>query len=379
MINQTRPSSEKNARQALKPGSRTVSANPDGFWRSAVMWSALAFVVVVAVAALGWTYWQGYMPWFGGFAQRRGQLTEDAVKPEPVEKRRALDGQAVAADYVEPDVFAVMIDNMVEARPSSGVAAARLVVEAPAEGGITRFLAFYPADEKVAKIGPVRSARPYYLDWAGELDALYAHCGGSPEALTKLKSLSLRDLNEFFRGKYFWRDTGRDAPHNVYTSTDLLNSAANAVFPDHVLTPAAAWPYKDEAPLEARPETAPDISVDFSVEAYRAVWRYDRATNDYRRYQNETPARDDGAAIRAKNVVVQYVKVVILDEVGRRRITTTGEGEALVANDGVVTPAVWRRSAGGRTAYFDENGQPIAFNPGITWVEMAPTSAVVTY
>lgn len=142
--------------------------------------------------------------------------------------RHPLDGAAVGEETEDlPGVYAVMIDNAVDAWPPSGIERAFLVIEAPVEAGIPRYEAFFAADaaEAVDKIGPVRSARPYFVDWANEFDALYAHVGGSNAALEVISSTGTFDLNEFYNASSFWRASDRYAPHNAYTSTELLAAA----------------------------------------------------------------------------------------------------------------------------------------------------------
>ena len=159
---------------------------------------------------------------------------------------RLIDGVAVEDETkINPPLFAVQVENMVDARPLSGVARANLVYETLAEAGITRLLAIYTADDTVSEIGPVRSARAYYVDWASEFGALYAHSGGSPEALSLIPNYNVLDLNEFANGRFFWRSSSRYAPHNLYTSTELLNSAFTAK--NGAAENFTPWLFKDEA------------------------------------------------------------------------------------------------------------------------------------
>ncbi len=357
----------------------------ESFWAGIAAWSAILFALIVGVSVLGWFYWTGDSRATSSFFSRvlhRSRTTEQAVTAPPavVERRRAVDGLPLAEGVVE-DYVAVMIENMIDSRPLAGLSEAPLVIEAPVEGGITRFLAVYPPGSAVSRVGPVRSARPYYLDWADEFDALYAHVGGSPEALDKISGSDLRDLNQFSWGKYFWRDSGRKAPHNVYTSAELLGKAAAAVFAEHQLRPVASWKFKDETPAADRPEATADLVVEYSTPAYRVTWKYDRAGNVYRRWQGDDEQRDEGGApVLAKNVVVQYMQIRILDEIGRRRIETQGEGQALLALDGRSFAATWKKpSAAERTRYFDENGSEIALNAGTTWIEVVPIGATIKH
>jgi len=137
--------------------------------------------------------------------------------------RRALDGVYTRPELANLAPVAVMIDNHPDARPQSGIEKAGLVYEAEVEGYYTRLMAVFSDENEVVKIGPVRSARPYFVDWANELNAVYAHCGGSPEALVNIEQKGIVDLNEIYSGRFFWRATDRSAPHNIYLSAKNFN------------------------------------------------------------------------------------------------------------------------------------------------------------
>ncbi|MBI4458147.1 DUF3048 domain-containing protein, partial [Candidatus Uhrbacteria bacterium] len=308
----------------------------------------------------------------------RGQVAIE--NPEPA-SRRALDGKPLDAAATEALPFAVSIDNMIDARPQSGLTEAAVVIESPVEGGITRFLAIFPGDAKTAKIGPVRSARPYFIDWAREYDAVFVHVGGSPEALEKISTSAVRDFNEYSRGGFFWRDKARKAPHNVYTSGEQLAAAAAKLWPEPAKA-LAAWKYENDRPLAERPDNVADLEISSSVnDAYGRSWRYDRQADDYVRRQGGGEFLDqDGNVVRAKNVVVQFAEVVILDEVGRRRIGTVGKGEALVASGGRVVKGSWtKESADGRTKFLAEDGTEAVFHAGITWIQVVPEGTKLVY
>ena len=143
-------------------------------------------------------------------------------EPTPVKVPSPLTGLPVTLEVAERHPIAVMLDDLRVARPQSGISEASVVWHAPAEGGIPRYMAIF-SDHLPKEIGPVRSARVYYLSWAAEYDAVYAHCGGSPAALALLATQGdgslVYDANEFYHGNgAFNRVTFRSAPHNVYTS-----------------------------------------------------------------------------------------------------------------------------------------------------------------
>lgn len=321
-----------------------------------------AFLVFAAVAA--------FLVWEIAATQPANPAPATAAAPQTPVIRRPIDGVLVPEGTPPAFPLAVIIENMIDARPPSGVRRANLVWEAPTEAGITRFLALYADGTEVIAIGPVRSARLYFVDWAEEVRALLAHVGGSPEALAAIPSRAITDLNEFWAGEYFWRAYDRAAPHNVYTSTELFDEART----DYDLgeTPTfGVWKFKEDEPFEARPD-AQEFSVAFSTPAYAVTWKYHRTANEYVRWQLGDVYRDiDGAEIRAKNVVVMVTDIQIIDEVGRRRIKTIGEGEARIFRDGMVTPGIWKRPRlDSRTRFFDRDGSEIAMNAGTTWIEV---------
>ncbi len=308
-------------------------------------------------------------------------------------------------------VYAVMIDNSVDAWPVSGVDKAFLVIEAPVEAAIPRLEAFFSSDTVVDKIGPVRSARPYFIDWANEFDALYTHVGGSNAALENISSTGTFDINEFWNGDYFWRASDRYAPHNTYTSTELLGKYVAAAV-DRGRAPEVlygTWKFKDWAdatklarnsdslgtlvpsvtvgqsdPVIARiPQTtrqSPTISIYFNSDLYTATWTYDSVSGQYIRTQGGQPyLTADGIQITATNVAVIVTDIKILDYVGRRSIRTVGEGKAWLAQDGITIEATWKKpSTSERLRFFDMTGNEIIMNAGNTWIEVVGEEEDVT-
>jgi hypothetical protein len=278
-------------------------------------------------------------------------------------------------DQIEPpQVFGVMIDNHEEAWPAAGVEEAFLVIEAPVEAGIPRMLAFFSQEQEVETIGPVRSARPYYLDWAAELDALYAHVGGSNAALDDIASGGTFDMNQYWWGQYFWRSTQRYSPHNVFTSTELLNDFYE-LREEASLAPTRlydVWTFKDPEPTD----TESHLYIDFWAPVYVVDWDYNSETGMYERSQfNEPHVAYSGERIAADNVAVVVTEVKIIDYVGRRDIRTTGEGYGYVLQDGQVIEVTWKKpSISERLKFYDrETGEEIVMNAGRTWIEVVPT------
>jgi len=289
--------------------------------------------------------------------------------------RHPLNGTLVEQTIDLPQVYGVMIDNHPDARSQSGLDQAFLVIEAPVEGGISRFLAFFSADQVLEEIGPVRSARPYFLDWNNELDALYVHVGGSEEALDDISTGGTFDLNQYWFGDSFWRSLNNNAPHNVFTSTERLRIAVEKR--QNVPTRLyETWTFKD------RDTTGPVSVYGFSLSSFSSSgvvkWVIDETSREYRRLQDGS-AHVARGQIQADNVAVMMTDVKVLDSVGRRKIVTIGEGEAMVFQDGKMIEATWRKdSQSERLRFFDLLGKEIIWNAGTTWIEVIPNRSDVS-
>lgn len=330
-------------------------------------------LLTILVAAVFFSSWLVYKNYYNkeeisGVSSAPEELLEGEIANLT---ERKIDGVLVEEDANNLYPVAIMIENHWDARPAIGLAKANLVYEVMTEGGITRFLAFFANyDKKLEKIGPVRSARPYYVDWVSEFDALYMHVGGSDEALANIKRFSVKDLNEFYNGGYYWRSS-RPRPHNVYTSSELMKKGLKLMGLDEEEGDYESWKYKDEAASGNHPDFS-GIAVDYGSPAFLARWDYNKETNDYTRFMaGEKHIDEDGSEIKAKNVVVQYVKMWVIDDYGRKKIETIGEGRAVVFSDGEAIEGVWKKeSRTSRTKFYDSTGAEIQFNRGTTWVEV---------
>ncbi|MFA6511511.1 MAG: DUF3048 domain-containing protein [Patescibacteria group bacterium] len=295
--------------------------------------------------------------------------------------QRRLDGVLVPAENANTYPIALMIENITASRPQSGLEKARVVYEALAEGGITRFVALFDTTEAIPEIGPVRSARPYFVALAGEYSALYGHVGGSPQAIAEIRNgtKGVIDLDQFFNSAYYWRSTDRFAPHNVYTSADLLTFALR----DEGLLDASGefspWDFsEDEAKESARGVDAQEITINYSTFSYQTRYVYDRASNTYKRFHAEDPhVMANNTQIAPKNVIVQFAETSVIDE-GRLAMNMDDGGEAIVFNNGMVTKGTWEKEDG-RTRFLDVDGDEVALLPGQTWVEIVPTDREVDY
>ncbi|MDP2631283.1 MAG: DUF3048 domain-containing protein [Candidatus Uhrbacteria bacterium] len=317
---------------------------------------------------------------YGTASQVTPEITVDdsGIEVEVV-LRHPLTGEILSEELESlPQVFGVMVENSADAWPLSGIDEAFLVIEAPVEGTIPRFVTFFMEGTEVEKVGPVRSARPYYLDWNDELQGVYAHVGGSPEALDYIKyDYDTIDLNQFWQSEYFYRQNGyRYAPHNVYTTGELLNESLNELDLDD--PNYESWTFKDDSPVNI--EDARSLSIDWSDGAtYDVEWHYNFETNDYTRYQSRyVMEMENDNTVEANNVIVMSADIRVIDNVGRRNIATVGQGDALIAQDGEMYLARWvKEERTGRLRFFTTDGFEISLNAGTTWIEVVDDLGVV--
>ena len=298
----------------------------------------------------------------------------EEVKPTTVAS--PLTGITVQPEQAKLPVTGIMIENSPDARPQSGLKDAGVVYEAIAEGGITRFLAlFQEADPDY--IGPVRSARPYYLEWLQGYDAAIAHVGGSPEALALIKSVGIKDLDQFANSGAYWRISSRYAPHNMYTSIAKLREVQTA----KGITTSTFAGFVRKAEKAVTP-TAKTVDLTMSGYLYNVHYDYDATTNAYLRSEGGKPHKDDksGVQLSPKVVVAIVVPYGIKSDGLHSDYQTTGSGKAYIFQDGTVTEGLWEKKGSKDPLVLgDANGAPLAINPGQTWVTAVATADKVKY
>ncbi len=274
-------------------------------------------------------------------------------------------------------VTAIMIENSTYARPQSGIKPAGVVFEAIAEGGITRLLTLHQED-RPQLIGPVRSIRPYYVDWLAPFDAAVAHVGGSYNALQTVRNGQFKDIDQFFNGKYYWRADDRPAPHNVYTSFDKLDALNTSK--GFTSSSFASWPRKTDSPTPTPNATKIDITI--SSKDFNVHYDYDPASNSYVRSEGGAAHKDrEAGQVSPKVVVAIHVPTQLGFEDGyREQMTTTGMGVAYIFQDGQVIEAMWgKASQKGQIRFYDTLGRPIALNAGQTWISVVAPDRKVTW
>lgn len=316
-----------------------------------------------------------------------------------MENKKTIENPLTGEFYTESDStswintrpLGVMVNNYIDARPQSGLIYADVVYEVVAEGGITRFLAFFLSNTP-EKIGPVRSTRTYYLTIVKEMgDAMLMHEGYSPQALEAIETWPVRSLQRGGASALAnWRDTSLNVAteHTLYTNGKILRERGDELGWQGTSPDFESWMFKEDNALPALEGCmvgdCNPITIDFWDEGdYSAIWKWDKETNTYLRFTgydevgNPIPHvdRETRKQISVKNVVVQFAteSSIVGDDKNRLDYALVGSGEGLVFIDGAVTKVTWsKKDRDSRAFFYDENGNEIKFNRGKFWISIVP-------
>ncbi len=334
-------------------------------------------LVAVLLAALGAGAWALFLKPEPAPAPAPVVQEKKEEPPKPTIYYSPLTGSPVSKEQSEYPVIGVMIENSPDARPQSGLKDAGVVFEAIAEGGITRFLALFQ-EAHPDYVGPVRSVRPYYVDWLQGFDAAVAHVGGSGEALAKIRNEGVRDLDQFANPGPFNRVRTRYAPHNMYTNIGSLFSLAKEK--GWNTSTFTGFPRKAEKPSASITANAIDITISGAL--YNVHYDYDATTNSYKRVLAGKPHLDERskAQLSPKVVVVMIVPYSIHPDGVHSAYQTIGSGKTYVFQDGIATEGSWEKpSSKAQIVLKDAAGKPLELNAGQTWITATSIPSNVTY
>ena len=380
------PDSSQTEEDSPQTPSLTPADNPKNHWlyfkHSRLSKQQWVIVVAVLVVLIGGSVFAATTLYHNSrHVASQGKVARGVPKTpvaKPTTEASLLTGIQVDPALNKRPVTGIMIENSPDARPQSGLKDAGVVYEAIAEGGITRFLTLFQ-EAQPDYIGPVRSVRPYYLDFLMPYDAAIAHVGGAPQALADIKSLGIKDLDQFFNSQAYTRISERFAPHNVYTSfakLDELNTSKG--FTSSTFT---GFKRKAEAPTKAAP-TAKSIDFDISGPLYNAHYDYRAEGNLYDRSEGGGPHKDDksGAQLKPKVVIALVMQRGVAGDGQHTEYVDTGTGHMYVFQDGTVTEGSWQKAdRHAQFVFIDGAGQPLPINPGQTWITLVDSNAAVSY
>ncbi|WP_416148767.1 DUF3048 domain-containing protein [Salipaludibacillus sp. HK11] len=297
---------------------------------------------------------------------------EPEVEPEPDPEPEFAGVYPLTGDetdnVVDHRAFGIMIENSSSARPQSGLYQADVVYEVLSEGRITRLLAFYHSQQP-ERIGPVRSARDYYIFLNNGYDAMYASAGGSPGAFDLVDRGQVPYINALtYDGQFFSRSSERSAPHNMYTTYEDLQEAAEHIAFDLEGRKPPELPFTEEADASLSERESLAVHVDYGSSINNVTFEYDEDLDGYIRSVGGERVDDmeTGNPVAPRNLFIVGATHRVVDDQGRRDIDIESGGNAYLIQDGYVIEAEWQNVDGVILPF--KEGEPLHFLPGQTWI-----------
>ena len=339
-------------------------------------------LILIIIAGLGFGGYYGYNKFI-----KKEEPTKVEKKKKKEEKKEEPKLQIIDLDSNTRNV-AVMINNISDVwGVQSGIQEAYLVYEIIVEGGYTRLMAVYK-DKSLARIGCVRSSRPYFLDYALENDALYIHFGASNQALSDIKTLGVNNINFMNYADGYWRDKSLRlaTEHTAFTSSKLINTGVEKYGYRTTTTTSPVLNYSVKSVDLSMREGA--IKADTVFLDYSAVrntsYVYDEVNKVYLRSQGTargTYKHTDGVTKKqytVKNIITYQVKDVRIDSKDRRALSNIGGGKGYYITEGYAVPITWEKtSRTSRTIYRHLDGTEIKVNDGNTFIQIQPLNEEV--
>lgn len=316
---------------------------------------------------------------------------EETVPDIALPYRNPLNGMGLETPYTGRPV-AVMLNNIISAMPMYGNSQADILFEVLAEGGITRFMGVFSDIGKVPKVGSIRSARKYYVDLALGFQALYVHFGGSTEAMEYLAGLRLPEMDGMKAGAYVFQDKDR---LNAGYASEHTWFADGAKILQYAADRGVSMSFDTERDYGFRfddtviiGEPANEITAYFNMGGKPgANTKYTRFTYDsearvYNAEQYKAPFVDGASktTLSFSNVMVLYTDVSVQADGYLLTVATVGSGTGYYAAGGQIVPIRWSRA--GTEAPFSftlEDGSPLTFTPGHTYIGILPQNAGFAY
>jgi len=322
-----------------------------------------------------------------GCSGQKNPSENSTTEVEKISYYAPLSGEETTEDIKEEPVFAIMLDNHPDARPQSGLNDAEVIYEFKAEGEYTRYLTLFMKN-KVDVLGPVRSARPYFVNTAAEYNAIYAHWGGSEAGYAQIPKVGVKNLDGIaLEGITYYRnkDVKKKRPHDGYTSYELMHEKASQLGYLDEPTTVKSFEFdhsKDLEKINAQMGAveATKISLDF-FKHYNTTFEYNPETNSYLAIRDSEPLIDerDSSNVMADNIIVQFAKSYVSGPNATLTIENIGSGEGKLITNGKIIDITWEKdSESSRTTFKTLSGEEITLLPGRTFIEVLdPTDNIV--
>lgn len=347
-------------------------------------------IVVIAIALIG-----------GLFFYKMGFKVGETLKENEAAVDVAQEGSVGEKTVEEKDIkifngnerpIAFMIDNNVNAQPQASLNSTYMVYEIIVEGNESRLMALFKGQD-CDSVGPIRSSRHYFLDYAMENDAIYAHLGMSPQADEQMKTFGINNINgqAYDTGaartatSLYWRATHKNAPHNAYTNIPSIKQIAKDKGYSLTSEQESVLNYvEEEVVLDSEDAiVANTITIPYSS-GHKVRYEYDAETGRYTRYSKGRMMKDEvtGEKVTTKNLIVTFAENYTLNDgenKGRQDVVTVGSLDGYyITNGKAIKIKCNKESRSAQTVYTDLEGNEIKVNDGNTWVNVCPIDANVT-
>ena len=339
-----------------------------------ILVAILIIVIIIAAILLGMKF------------AKQNNILQTAV-----EENKENQNDKTVVEIKEPQIFkgsdrpiAVMIDNHKSAMPQANLGKAYMVYEIIVEGGETRLMALYKGQD-LEKIGPVRSSRHYFLDYALENDAIYVHFGFSPQAKNDIAKLGVNNINGIYESsKNFWRVKDKYAPHNAVTSTkNVLEIAKRDNYRVTSDKQSVLNYVGDEVNLKSD-IIANTVTIPYS-DSNTVSYEYSEETKTYTRYSRKIKQVDwdTKETITAKNIIITFCKNTKLNDGENKDRQTIDNIKTLkgyyITNGKAIEIVCEKTSRSEKTLYKTLEGKEIEVNDGNTFVQICPIDSNVTF
>ena len=303
---------------------------------------------------------------------------EDNIKEEVKDEEKKEEKLNIIDINSNSRNIAVMINNIKTVWDyQSGLNDAYIVYEMIVEGGFTRLMAIYK-DKDTEKIGSVRSARPYFLDYALENDAIYVHFGGSDQALQEVKTLNIENINFLYDSGYY-RDKSLKlaTEHKAFTSMKSIKEQIEKKKYRSTTESEELLKYNAEEidlSIKDNSQVANKVTIKFSG-SRTTTFEYDNNLKVYKRSQNNKEHIDytTKEQYTAKNIITYQVESRSIDSYGRQELKNIGKGEGYYITNGHLVPITWeKKSRSSKTIYKYMDGSLLEVNDGNTHIEIQP-------
>lgn len=297
--------------------------------------------------------------------------TEEVVVTD--ENRNPLTGEAMDPAIAKQRPVSCMIGNTVDALPQYGTSNADVIIEAPAEGGLTRLMTIYQDYANLPTIMSVRSCRHYYAYLSNEFEAIYVHYGQAIYATEMLKSCDdLNGLDGDLADVTFFRDSSRKSPHNAYINGESIVAGIEkrGYRTEHGDTYENRFKFTDADRTLENGVDAMVVEPGYSVN--KPWFVYNEETGLYERYQYKA-AHVDGAnneQLAFKNVIFQVCDYKVEPDGKYLDVKTASYGgTGKYITNGKEMDITWVKEVeDGVGKYYDSDGNELLLNPGKTCI-----------